>query len=162
MKTYKTLLIAEVFIFLVPTTLIAILGGSYILTLQLFEKMRFQPLSAIFLTFVTVILLVSLMSLWFILIGTIKNNVNNSNTKKLTSFFADVGAIFSLIILVSWLFVILFNSTNSFFNYASIFLLGTPALIPYLHLVYLNGGPLTQIANKALNTDSAKDAAPVS
>ena len=162
MKTYKTLLLTEAFIFLVPTSLVAIMGGGYILTLQLFEKMRFQPLSAIFLSLVTVILLASLMSLWLILIGTIKNNVKTSNAKKSTLLFADIGAIFSLIILVSWLLVILFNSTNSFFNYASIFLLGTPALIPYLHLVYLNGGPLTQIANKALNTDSAKNAAPVS
>ena len=161
MKTYKTLLLAEAFIFLVPTSLVAIMGGGYILTLQLFEKMRFQPLSAIFLSLVTVILLASLMSLWLILIGTIKNNIKTSNAKKSTLLFADIGAIFSLIILVSWLFVILFNSANSFFNYVSIFLLGTPALITYLHLVYLNGGPLTQIANKAINTDSAKNAAPV-
>ena len=162
MKAYKKLLIVEVIVLLVPVSLFAVIGGGFILVVQLFEKIRFNPLSAIAIIVFTTILLVSLISLWFILVRTIKNRDKTNDTRKSTLFFADVGAVFSIIILSSWIFINIFDVANPFVNTVAIYVFGSPALIPYLHLVYLNGGLLTCVGNKVHNTDSAKNAATVS
>ena len=147
MREHKIILIAEALLLLVPVSILALFGGGYILTLQLFEKIRFQPLSAILIIIFTSILLLSLISLWSVLIHTIKNNAKALSPKRITSFFTHVGAILSMLILASWVFSNIFIITNTFVNTVIIYLPGALALIPYLHLLFLNGGSFTKIAN---------------
>jgi len=144
MKSHTKLLLAEAIVILTPVSLVALTGGGYIILLQLGEKIGFTPTQSILLILFTTVLLASLVSLWVILIRVISGGSRMSYTSKLPYLLADTGAFISIIILAAILYTVFFGGSDKIFNYAINYAWGTPALIPYVHLSYLNGGILTK------------------
>jgi hypothetical protein len=147
MKNLRSVLLAvELIIFLLPITPFVLLGSLWIIYIQIAEKIDSSPIFSMILIVTSSFLLFSLISIWYIVIQYIRKAQVTEFKSELSGFFADGGALFSIVCLI---FLLLANIFPSLINTKAIsvfttYAIGVPALFPYFHMVYIKGGPLAK------------------
>jgi glucan phosphoethanolaminetransferase (alkaline phosphatase superfamily) len=142
----SVLLTVELIIFLLPITPFVLLGSLWIIYIQIADKLDSSPFLSMTLITTSSFLLFSLISIWYIVIQYIRKAETTEFKRELTGFFADGGALFSIICLVALLLANIFPSLSSTtaIKLFSTFAFGSPALIPYFHMFYIKGGLLAK------------------
>lgn len=137
---HKKILGYELGFILFPVSVIAVLGGGYIISLQLGEKIWFTPIPAIIYTLLTFILLGSLFSIWQLALAVLDDKKLSKKGYKYISIFTKIGAIVSILGIIA-AFIEGYGpySIKKYSEYIFIYVFGAPALIPYLHARHLYG-----------------------
>ena len=152
MKKHQIALVLELIFILLPITFISCFGATYIIGIGLGEKIKFNPIETIIVITITVLCLVAILSLWYLTISSIR--INSMKQRPLTSFIyfpSHIGAILAILSVFSLCIYLLNPTLERPFGYIAIYAYGAPALIPYLHSIYVN-----KYADKSLHPDVAK------
>ena len=134
-KAHKIALIVEMVLVLLPVTLISSYGAIYIIGIGVAEKLRFIPVQAAFMMSVTTICMLAIISLWLLTIGSLK-----SKEKSIASLIylpSHIGACIAILSIISVLLWLLFPEHENLFSLLGAFVYGSPALIPYVHAIYI-------------------------
>lgn len=134
---HRIFLVVEAIIILLPVSVLAIFGFIYILSLHLGENMFFTPIPAVIGISIASMAILGLCSLWYGVLSQIREKFNKAKISSNLYFTAHLGAFIASISLVSWLVMVIEPDTKIYVSYFSIYVFGVPALIPYIHIMYI-------------------------
>lgn len=147
---HKVFLVIEVILILLPVSFYVLVGGVTIIVTQITGKTLLTLLPSILITFITILLIASVISLWLVLIQTLRNKI--ADVINLAFLLINIGALATVLLYVIFI-------TNLFdlygdLSHLGIYLIGAPVLLPYLHLLYINRVVLKKTDNKYEETNT--------
>ncbi|WP_460224652.1 hypothetical protein [Aurantivibrio infirmus] len=149
----KSIFTLELLFILIPISGISVIGGLILLRTLIFEKLRYDWISF----FYIIIILISLIGL-AVLVIEVTSRIIRKSIMGIWPFRVamHLGASISALSIFSLLALLVDPQSKDGAGSLGLLSISAPALIPYLHMVYLHKN-----ANKYSQQDAAKDAAPL-